>query len=215
MNSDLKKYFPIADFIAAISGKKTEVLIHDLSCLDKSIIYIVNGEVTNRTIGGTITKLAMELIHEGQTTDQPSTVNYLGTTNKGKNILRSSTYFIRDENGVAIGLLCVNTDITTLLRMRKTVDDLLIVDDKISKNSDVPAIIERFDGTVDEIIKETINSVIFEYGKGETSSEKFKLVEKLEKKGVFKFKGSVDIVAVALEVSIQSVYRYIKSIKGR
>ena len=42
----------IADLVAAQFGSATEVVIHDFTGeLDHTIVYIVNGHVTNRTIG--------------------------------------------------------------------------------------------------------------------------------------------------------------------
>ena len=45
----------VVDGIAGTFGPRCEVVLHDLSTLDHSIIKIANGHVTGRTIGGSIT----------------------------------------------------------------------------------------------------------------------------------------------------------------
>ncbi len=212
---ELIQHFPIADYIAAINGKTCEVLIHDLSDLNHSICYIVNGYITNRSVGGTITNYALELLQKTEYKDKESVTNYTGTTKDGKKILRSSTYFIRDDLGVNIGMLCVNIDITEILRMQESVNDLIMIKQKPSTLGDVlPQGTERFDVVVDDIVREIIDSVIIDSGLkmvDSTIAEKRVLIAKMESKGVFKFKGAVNTVANALEVSNQTIYRYLQN----
>ncbi len=212
---ELLRYFPIADYIAAINGKTCEVLIHDLSDLNHSICYIVNGHITNRTIGGTITKYALDLLQKEENKGRDSVTNYTGTTRDGKKILRSSTYFIRDEQHEDIGMLCVNFDITELLRMQESVKDLLMLDQILSTDGDIITKgAERFDVSVDEMVREIIDSVVIDSGLQlieSTIAEKRSLIGKMDAKGVFKFKGAVNIVANVLGVSNQTIYRYLQA----
>ncbi len=147
---ELLRYFPIADYIAAINGKTCEVLIHDVSDLSHSICYIVNGHITGRKVGGSITAYALDLLQKKEYLSKESVTNYTGTTKSGNKILRSSTYFIKRNNDEVIGLLCVNIDITNLLRMQESIDDLLMI--KQSNGGEKSA--EKFDGAVDDIVKE-------------------------------------------------------------
>lgn len=211
-NEKLKQYFPIADYIAAVNGKHCEVLIHDVRDINESICYIVNGHVTNRSLGGSITNFALELLQKREYLKRESFTNYTGTTKDGKKILRSSTYFIKDENETLIGLLCVNIDITDLLRMQETVNDLLLRNE--SAAASLQKVPERFDVVVDDIVQETIDSVVLESGLKlleSTNDEKRILIGKMEAKGVFKFKGAVNTVAHVLGVSAQTIYRYLQS----
>lgn len=208
---ELKRYFPIADYIAAINGKTCEVLIHDLSDLNHSICYIVNGHITNRSIGGTITNYALELLQKPEYKGRDSVTNYTGTTKDGKKILRSSTYFIRDDQGEDIGMLCVNIDITELLRVQESVKDLLMINQ--GEQTQIAEGTERFNVSVDEIVREIIDSVVLESGLklvDSTNAQKRALIAEMEAKGVFKFKGAVNIVANTLEVSNQTIYRYLQ-----
>ena len=207
----LKQYFALADYIAAINGSNCEVIVHDLRDLNHSIVYIKNGHITNRAVGGSITNFALELLQKENYKDQEYIVNYIGTTKNNKKILRSSTFFIKNSAAEIIGLLCVNIDITDLLKARDTVDGMVMVNELENIGSK-----ENFDISVDDLVDDIIHAVLLESGAkiAETSLEQKKeLVRKMESKGVFKFKGTVNTVAGLLDVSAQTIYRYLKEIE--
>ena len=211
--SKLTRYFPIADYIAAINGKTCEVLIHDVSDLSHSICHIVNGHITGRKVGGSITNYALELLQKEEYLNKDSVTNYTGTTKNGDKILRSSTYFIKDDDGAVIGLLCVNIDITNLLRMHESIEDLLMMNQSNISSISPNKSTERFDGVVDDIVKEIIEQVTLEHGLtliDSTISQKREIIAKMDEKGVFKFKGAVNSVANVLGVSNQTIYRYLQ-----
>jgi predicted transcriptional regulator YheO len=212
---ELQRYIPIADYIAAINGRNCEVLIHDLSDLNHSICHIVNGHITNRTVGGSITNYALELIQNKVYENRESVTNYTGTTREGRRILRSSTYFIKDDKSTVIGLLCVNIDITDLLRAHELLGDIVQINVSAKQEStEVEKSFERFDGSVDSIVGEIIDTVILESGLklvDSTTTEKQALIGRMEAKGVFKFKGAVSRVADVLGVSNQTIYRYLQN----
>lgn len=211
----LERHFAIADYIGSINGPNCEVLVHDLSSLKNSIVHIVNGEVTGRSVGGTITNFALETLQKNEPADDAFIVNYLGTTKKNSKILRSSTYYIRNEENKVIGLLCVNIDITDLLRVQESINNMVMMKD-IFPPANANSLKENFDMTVDELVDGIIQSVILESGiklVDSTQDEKRELIRKIYEKGVFKFKGTVNTLATMLEVSTQSIYRYVKDIE--
>ena len=140
----------------------------------------------------------------------------MGTTKDGK-VLRSSTYFIKDEKQELAGLLCVNIDITDILRARDILNNAAAFPagnpsaamDHLSK--------EHFNLSVDELVDGIIDNVIVESGIALHSSntkQKRELTRMLVDRGVFKLKGAVGAVAKKLNISSQSVYRYFKEIEG-
>lgn len=206
----LRQYFSIADYIAAINGKKCEVLVHDLSSLKNSIVHIVNGEITGRAVGGSITNFGLDILKKKQAMTEDFVVNYLGTTEK--KILRSSTYYIRNAKAEIIGLLCVNVDITELLNAQKTINQLVMLD--VQANQQTTS--EKFDLKMDDMVDQIIQTVILESGielTGSTQEQKRELVKQVYDRGIFKFKGAIHQMAQMLRVSKQSVYRYIKDIE--
>lgn len=214
VREELCRYFPMADYIAAVNGKNCEVLVHDLSDLNHSICYIVNGHITGRSVGGSITNYALELLQKREYEMHDSINNYTTTARDGKKILRSSTYFIKDSGNTVIGLLCVNIDITDLLRAQDVIGDLLIINPvRKQESGNLEGTPERFEGSVDDIVQGIIDNVIIESGLkliDSTITEKRALIAKMEAKGVFKFKGAVNTVANVLDVSTQTIYRYLQ-----
>ena len=212
--SSLQKYFGIADYIAAINGPSCEVIIHDISNLQNSIVYIVNGHITKRKAGGTITDYALDLIVNHQHRKRDSIVNYMGTTKDGR-ILRSSTYFIKDDGQELLGLLCVNIDITDLLRARDILNTAAAFPaDEAAEPSTLSK--EHFNLSVDEMVESIIDSAIIESGipmEDSNAKQKKEFTRSLAARGVFKLKGAVGAVAKKLNVSSQSVYRYYKEIE--
>ena len=211
----LKSYFSMADYIAAVSGPNCEVIVHDLRDLKHSIVHIVNGHITNRRVGGSITDFALELLQKDNNMERDYIANYIGTTKNNEKILRSSTYFIKDDSNKTIGLLCINNDITELLRMKDNIDNMIMLNGfpTSSDQLGLQRANENFDISIDDFVKEIIQAVILESGVKLTETsleEKRVLIRKMEAKGVFKFKGTVSIVSKRLDVSTQTIYRYLK-----
>ncbi len=212
----LERYFSIADYIADINGSNCEVIVHDLSNFEKSIVHIVNGHVTDREIGGTITGFALDLISKEKYKNQQSITNYIGTL-KDQKILRSSTYFIRNNNKETIGLLCVNIDISLLLKTKEVINDLLMTDQLTSGNLQRESM-EDFNLSVDEMVDNIISSVILRSGISLSESnieQKKELTKRFDEQGIFKFKGAVNTVAKLMNTSTQTIYRYLQEIQNK
>ena len=212
----IKSYVLIADFIAKVNGEKCEVILHDLSDIEHSIIYIVNSHISGRQVGGSITKYALDLVMKHDDAKQDHYVNYIGKNEKSGKLMRSSTLFIRNELKETIGLLCVNIDITDVVKLRDELNSMIrfnleIYDDKPSEP-------ERFDLSIDEIVTEIVDSVLLDSNvniMNSTQSERKDLVYKMHNRGVFKFKGAVNHVSSRLDVSPQTLYRYIKEFDSK
>lgn len=216
----LREYFSVADYIAAVNGPNCEVIVHDLSDLKHSIVHIVNGHITNRQVGGSITDFALELLQKDNNMERDYIANYVGTTKNNEKILRSSTFFIKDEEKRIIGLLCINNDITELLRLKDNIDNMIMVSGLpgSSGRPEEHSVKETFDRSIDDFVEEIIQSTLLESGVKLTETsleEKRELIRKMESKGVFKFKGTVSIVSKLLDVSTQTIYRYLKENANR
>jgi len=161
--SELKKYIPLVKTIAEMFGKKCEVVLHNFSEPQKSIIAIENGQVTGRKVGDPITDLALSIWRENgykkEKTDR--IVNYKTKSKDGK-ILKSSTVFIRNNQKKIIGCICINYDITVHSMFYKVMDEFCTTVDLDKKKSEKG--IETFTNDVNEILKNIIQ---------EANSEKY------------------------------------------
>lgn len=201
----LSSYIPIADFIARMNGEHCEVVIHDVRDVEHSIIYITQPSITDRHRGNGMTDYAIQLVRSKRYLTAPFVVNYVGGTEE--RVLRSSTYFIKDQ-GELVGLLCVNIDVEYLLEGIDILRQALILD---------PAKLQRQEifqpgGTIEERMEAIFQRGLMGREPHQLSPrEKRQIVHELRRDGVFDLKGKVSQVARRLEVSEKTVYRYLKA----
>ena len=88
MNPYLEKFVPLMDFIAEFLGRNTELVLHDLSDLERSVVAIRNGHISQRQIGAPITDLALQLLNEAKYKGLPFIANYQGKAFNGHNVTR-------------------------------------------------------------------------------------------------------------------------------
>lgn len=214
----VKDYIPLVKFLALVLGPNTEVVLHDLRNYEESIIAIENGHISGRKVGGPVTDLVLSILKNKNYMDSEFVANYNGRTKSG-NLLKSSSFFIKDEGGSIIGMLCVNTDISLYIDLHEQLGefinygmDMRLVDE-VNKNDIIE---ENFGESVEEITLSSIEVVLADYDippERMSSAEKMEIVKKLFDKGVFLIKGEVSRVAEYLKVSDATMYRYLNKIK--
>ncbi|HOS69751.1 MAG TPA: PAS domain-containing protein [Bacillota bacterium] len=201
----LKGIIPLVEGIANTFGKNCEVVLHDIRNPQSSVIAIANGHITGRSIGSPMTEYGLATLRSGQF-DKPI-VNYRKKTKDGK-LLKSSSLFIKDENGKLIGFLCINYDISELTIARNIINNLT----NIIEETDFSEEDESFGNTVNEMLSSIVNKTLESVGKPVafiSKEEKVNIVQMLDEKGVFLIKGAIDYVAKVLCVSRYTVYNYL------
>ena len=90
------------------------MVVHDLATNDpeRSIVAIENGHVTGRKVGDGPSHVVLEALR-GNPEQLHDHLSYLTRTKDGK-ILKSTTIYIRDDDGAPIGIFGINYDITHL-----------------------------------------------------------------------------------------------------
>ena len=210
MNPVLNNYIPTARLIAETFGNRCEVVLHDLTTPEHSVVYTCGGSVTNRAVGQSFSHLVSEvLLSEDFEGDR--VVNYPIVGIRGKKV-KSSTSLIRDTDGRVVGALCVNVDITAESAMLNQLSDFCRVSPPPGGKRPVEESVEVV-GNVREIVDDIIDKTIGSYDT-ETMNrdEKVKLVRFLSEKGIFLIKGSVDKVAERMHVSPVTVYSYLDGV---
>lgn len=200
----------LADSIVRTFGRSCEVAVHDLTNLDKSLVYIV-GSVTNRKIGAPITDMAVRSLRE-EGDDILDKYNYKTITDDGR-ILKSSTSFMRDKSGKVVAAFCINFDTTDYFN---AVQALKFFSEVV--HVEHPATKETFAHTVAETINSIFEQAVSDIGKGSATmntDEKINLVSAMESKGAFQIKGAVDQTAILLGVSKYTIYNYLQKIRAR
>ncbi|SEJ01206.1 Predicted transcriptional regulator YheO, contains PAS and DNA-binding HTH domains [Propionispira arboris] len=205
-NKALETYIPIANLIAQTFGKNCEVVLHDLSIPQNSVVYTVNNHVTGRQVGQPFEHLIKDVLLS-KNFENDCTANYRTTTIAGKKI-KSSTALLRDVKGEVIGALCVNYDLSPLNDMKILLDEFMD-----TQQEKIEANVEPFDNVI-EIVEDLINKMI---GNSSVTTlkrkDKIELIQFMDKKGVFLIKGAIEKVAEKLNISKVTVYSYLDAIK--
>ena len=129
INAYLKKYIPLVDFLAEVFGDDAEVVLQDVSDFNNSVISIRNNHISGRKLGAPATNLVLKVMN-GNFTDKNYVTNYRGVSAAGK-VVRSSTYFIKDDKNVVVGMLCINIDIDKLVQLKNHLDGILKLPEEI------------------------------------------------------------------------------------
>ncbi len=128
-------------------------------------------------------------------------------------LVKGSVFLVKDD-GRAVGALCICLPVNNYLELESILSSVLtfnITDDYGSIENSVDEVIPK-----DETIEETVTRVIETYGVEPArmnQDEKLELMCDLYDTGVFFRKGAVAVVADAISMSEQSVYRYVAKIK--
>lgn len=224
MNSTVKSYVPLVDFLEAVLGKNSEIVLHDFSDPDHSIIDIRNGEVSGRKIGSPATDLALKILNESAHGNDPYAnqhhiTEYISHGSSMKQ-LRSVSYLIR-ENGLIVGMLCVNTDVGPFNQLAAIAQQLSGFYTNTSSASgsedDSHALeVESLTDSTQDLIVNAITRICAPRGISPdklSQTDRIEIIRDLNNNGMFLLKGAVATVAEVMGVSEPSVYRYLQKVK--
>ena len=115
----------LAHGLAVQFGTSCEIVIHDLNQedLNRSIVYIENGHVSNRQEGDGPSGIVLEALKSDPDKIQDK-LSYLTKTEDGR-ILKSSTMYIRGEDHTISYIFSLNYDITPLIAAQAAVQPLI------------------------------------------------------------------------------------------
>lgn len=219
----LEKYVSLLNFFAEVCGPEYELVLHDVSRPEASIVAIRNGHISGRTVGSTMSEFAptfIKLIQSGSYGEDM--VAHVDRTRDNR-ILESHTYFIKDEKEELRGMICANHDVTDLIKLHDTLHEKIRMLNGLSrdlaeraKNEPLPleAIFEKemhsnLDGLMDVLIEQAVSEFAVPL-KGMSPEDRIRFVRVLRKRHLFSMKGAVAKMAERLDVSEATVYRYLK-----
>ena len=190
-------------------GSSCEIAIHDLKTkdLEKSIVYIENGHVSNRQTGDGPSGIVLETLQS-----DPSTIHdklsYLTKTEDGR-ILKSSTFYIRDDDGSISYIFSLNYDITAFTAASTAIQSLIATKDNLPDlTGDSPRQITH---NVNELLDLLIKQAVAKVGKPVAmmnKDDKVAVVQYLDHAGAFLITKSGDKVSSYLGISKFTLYSY-------
>ncbi len=192
---------PVIRGIANAIGTNCEIVLHDFSRPDSSIIAIENGHVTGRKVGDGLDEFSLRVLHQE---DPPDLYHYRGRTSDGR-VLRSSSVLLRDDAGKPFGAVGINVDITSLLMAQNVLTAMTAIEE--------PDIQETFEKNVHEVLEKYIQEAQKAVGKEVVfmdREDKLKFLRHLEQRGAFLIRYSADRIAAFLDISRYTLYSYLE-----
>ena len=197
----------IAKGVAAQFGANCEVVIHEISpnSAEHSILAIENGHVTGRKVGDGSSQVVLEQI--GKTIDTETAEDrhsYLTKTPGGK-LLKSSTVYIRDEQGKVAALFCINFDVTSLTVASNVLQEL-------AAPQDLQSAPERISPNVNDVLDDLIEHSVRLIGKPVelmTKEDKMRAIRFLSERGALLITKSRDKIAKHFGISKYTLYSYL------
>lgn len=191
--------------ISSQFGEQCEVVLHDLTKgYESTIVAIENGHITGRRVGDCDTNIDLERL-AGKTENTGDVYNYLTKTKNGR-LLRSSTLYLRDEEGKIVGSICINFDITKLLTARGIISEItMFPEDTVSSP-------EFFANNVSELLDFYIAECKKMTGKPApmmNKAEKIDIIRYLDNHGAFLITKAGDRICEYLEISKYTLYNYL------
>lgn len=197
--------------IAEQFGSRCEVVLHDLTGdYNHTIVAIENGHVTRRVVGGSGSNLGLPVL-DGKKQDG-DVYNYITRTRDGK-VLRSSTTFLRDRDDKVIGALCINYDISDLVRIDSVLQEVMMYP---ASKKDVEQ--EVFANNVGEILDHLTAQCRESIGKpvpDMTKEDKIRAIEFFDSKGAFLIAKAGEHIREFLGISKFTLYNYLEIARSR
>lgn len=207
-----------AEFIARIFADNIEVVVHDVrGDLNHSVVAVYNSHVSGRDTGAPMTQLGRKFIDEKTYRHCDFVCNYDGVTDNGVAV-RASTLFVKNKRGRVVCFICVNVDVTRYGQAIKMLQDLLNhgkVEEPVPGNGR-SRVSEEFPRSHTDRVGQAIHDYCADTGKRAdllAPDDKYAIVERLERDGLFILKGAIGEVAAGLRLSEPTVYRYLKKIR--
>lgn len=195
----LAPFYPVCDAIAALLQPQTEVVLHDLAT--ETVAHIANP-FSGREIG------EPSLLHEIDFRPDLSVIGPYEKVNFDGRRLKSVSAVLRDAQGRAIGVLCINLDVTQLHGAM----DLLSALSRVPAEAGQPAVLFQEDW------HERINQYIHAWTGRQgiaiadmNRDHKRQLVRELASDGAFGGKHAAAYISRVLQMSRASVYNYVRA----
>lgn len=210
-------YLELVEFLGEVLGENVEIVLHDLTNLERSIIAINNGYISGRQLGGPVTDLVLRMMKDVEFKDMNYITNYQSEAKHGK-MLHSATYIIRDEQKRVVGMMCFNFDYSEHYAIQQSVEKILprFMQQRENKEATGDIISEKLNDSIEHLVSGSIQEVTYYNGiepQRLVQEEKIDIVRGLHDKGIFLIKGAVIEVASQLQMSEATVYRYLSMIR--
>lgn len=202
----LASYIHVANGVAEFWGDFCEVVIHNLENMDCSVMYIVNGHLSGRQVGASISEVTLSFLNQMLAEPDLKHVCYFAKTKRGETF-KASISAILGEMGNIIGLFCLNTYLNTPV-------SALVHCLCPSESAKHETISETFVENTQELMLHALEDAkkcVYSNLTISSSNKNKEIVALLYQKGIFNLKDSVITIAEHLGISKNTVYMHIRN----
>ncbi len=197
MKQAIKQFLPTAEAVQRLLHPFAEVVVHDIKLNQIVAIY---HPFSKRRVGDSSHFAPEEMASLEDCVGPYEKKNFDGRT------LKSTSSVIRDEHNKAVGLLCINLDVSMLEKFNKSITDF------INCASLVPQPVPLFKDDWKERINVYVHNYLDEHHLALeilNRQEKKSLIEHLYKIGAFTGKNAAQYIADIIKISRATVYNYL------
>ena len=211
---------PLTELLSTVVGPNVEVVLHDLTKPEASIVAIANGYISRRSVGDSIlsgprqdkgfASAKLKLTARGQPFH--SIIDDYNTVTAAGQHLHSTTALYRDSEGEPFAALCINVDLTIVEMTHAWLGRML----NPKREQQTPRQPNE-SPQVDVLIEEIISDAVAKFGKPVplmNKEEKIHAVEVMLERGLFMVRGGVERAATALHVTRFTVYNYLEALRS-
>ncbi|MFK3989276.1 MULTISPECIES: helix-turn-helix transcriptional regulator [unclassified Psychrobacter] len=205
----LETYFRLADTIADLIGPHCEIVIHSFASFEQSVVKIVNGHHTGRTVYSPITDVGLKMLSQFKKTGEVAPKSYF-TTSKGGALLKSTTCVLAGEAGKPIGLFCINMNLSC--PFPEIIQTLM--PDMASLHTSVN---ENFSSSATDVIEQALDNAVLEVDNDPSVNQKGRnkaITKVLLENEIFEFKEATAMVSEHLGITRHAIYKYIREFKS-
>ncbi len=210
----------VVPMLGAMAGPHLEVVLHDVTRPEGSVVGIANGHITGRVVGSSVldgphgdrgfAAATREVSRGGAIHSMVE--DYETETANGRK-LRSASAIFRDADGIPFATLCLNADLSMFQATHAWLQQMLAPFRQMAPAAPVPYTAPATTQQMDTLMKEIIDDAT---AMAATKREqKIQAVRQMQLRGLFIVKGGVQRAAAALQVSRFSIYNYIEELQRR
>lgn len=205
--------------IGSVIGQNTELVLHDLSQPENSVVAIINGHVTGRSVGSPVLVgphhdhgfAAVLKAPKDARPGEPVVVRNYPTASPQGLPLRSATAVFRDENGEAYASLCINADLSGIVAAQACLAELL----GAAPKTEHPQIESP---SMEQLMTEIIQGALADSKSTQgvmKKKAKLEAVRQMQERGLFIVKGGIEKAAAVLGVTRYTIHNYLNEIRAR
>ena len=208
MNPFVERYVPLVTFLGDTVTYTCEIMLFDLSEKNFPLAAQCNA---HRGAAEAVRRYLRTALKSQTVVDNGMLTNRNDVMGRER-LDKTSILLIKDEDGQPVGALVLSMDLTAFLPMQAVFQNLLTfngeeLEEIRPRQEEAPPETPTLD-TIDRMVAEFTADP-----ERMTIDEKTELILDLYDEGVFELKGAVARAAFSLNMSQQSIYRYLAKIK--